>query len=159
MAVPTKEECVQSDILATQIEKKIEEMNKDASQEDYQNICKLLDEERCVDVSTKSQRIYILEMLGIILKAELQKGIEHNIFEGRNIEELIALYKKITMLLRRIEFDFPLEYQMELYEYIIDERISLLAVIGIIQRSEILIDKEKIRRGLVKILQYGYDNE
>ena len=159
MAIPTREESVQSDKLACQIEDKIEALLVGATEENYYNICKLLDEEESVDISTKNQRIYILEMLGTILRAELQKGINPHIFVKRSIDDLISLYKKTVLLLRRIEFDFPLEYQMEIYEFIVEEQISLLAIVGIIQSSKILIDKDKIRNGLVELLQYGANNE
>lgn len=159
MIIPNKEECIQGDMHAAQIERTVDELSADGTDESYHNICKLLDDEESINVAMKNQRIFILETLGTILRAELEKQIRPNIFEGRNTTELVALYKKTVLLLRRIEFDFPHEYQMELFNHIIRERISVLAVVGIIQSCSCLVDKDKIRNGLVEVLRFGENNE
>lgn len=159
MVIPNRDECIQSDMLAARIEKSVDELSADASDEAYHNICYLMDEGETVSVAMKNQRIFILETFGTILRTELEKQIRPNIFEGRNTTKLITLYKKTVLLLRRIEFDFPLEYQMELFHHINRERMSILAVVGIIQSCNCLVDKNKIRNGLVEVLRFGENNE
>ena len=104
------------------------------------------------ELALKNQRIFILVILAHVVKREIQEHETKVLFEGRSVDELIILYQKMILYLRRIEFGFPDEYLPEIAEYIISERISATAVFGIIDGSEIIIRKEKIRTEIIKII-------
>ena len=61
----------------------------------------------------------------------------------------------MVFLLRRIEFDFPQEYQEELLYYMNERNLSWVCVIGVIQGAPYLLAKEEVIDKVQKILTKG----
>jgi hypothetical protein len=107
---------------------------------------------KALEIASYNQRIYILRILAQIGRIEIERGERKTIFLNRNTDELITLYRVMILYLRRIEFDFPDEYVNEIAGYIITEKISAIAIVGIIDSARSIILKNKVRKGVIKIL-------
>lgn len=159
MQIPSREQCIENSINADAIEKQVMQLLMYDKPERYIEACDLLDSNKCSEIAKHNQRIYILTIISVILRAEVKEGIDNNICRGRTIDEIIELYKVMVMLFRRMEFDMPSDLCMDILEVIRNENISMMAAIGIVQSSTSLIDKEKIRKGLISLISQGWSND
>ena len=107
----------------------------------------------------KNQNIYILHIMAIIANWEMSQNVEHHLFAGRTVKEIIQLYRMLSLYLRRIEFDLPLEYRREIVDYIISEKISTEAVLAVIQMNKSIICKDEVTDGLRKLLNELTNNQ
>lgn len=112
----------------------------------------ILLDQKASEIASYNQRIYILRILAQIGKIEVERCERKMLFPNRTTDELIILYRVMVLYLRRIEFDFPGEYVDEIAEFIVSENLSATAIVGIIDSARIIIQKNKVRKGIVKIL-------
>lgn len=153
MQIPSREQCLENTAKAQIIEEKLNDLFKKDTAESYIEACDLLDREDTFEIAKQNQRIYILTVISIILRAEVENKIDNNICRRRSVNQIIEIYKAMVILLRRIEFDFPMELRMDILNVMESENISRLAAIGIINGSVILFQKEKLMQGLVALLE------
>lgn len=153
MQIPSREQCLENTAKAQLIEEKLNDLFKKDTAESYIEACDLLDREDTFEIAKQNQRIYILTIISIILRAEVENKIDNNICRRRSVDQIIEIYKAMVILLRRIEFDFPMELRMDILNVMESENISRLAAIGIINGSVILFQKEKLMQGLVALLE------
>lgn len=159
MQIPSGKQCIENSIKAEAVEQQVMQLLMYDKPERYIEACDLLDSENCTEIAQQNQRIYILTIISVILRAEVKDGIVYNICRGRSIDEIIEIYKVLVMLFRRIEFDLPEELCMDILEIISNENISMMAAIGIVQSSTSLIAKEKIRQGLINLISQGWSTD
>ena len=113
----------------------------------------LLQKDKNIELAGYNQKIYILYVLSRIERNEMSEDVSRLIFEGRSVQEIIKLYRIIGLYLRRIEFDFPLEYQIDFLNFILEEQISIFAIISIINCNTSIIQKDKVINGFKQILE------
>lgn len=159
MQIPSGKQCIENSIKAEAVEQQVMQLLMYDKPERYIEACDLLDGTECSEIAKQNQRIYILTIISVILRAEVKEGIDNNICRGRTIDEIIELYKVMVMLFRRMEFDMPSDLCMDILEVIRNQNISMMAAIGIVQSSTSLIDKEKIRKGLISLISQGWSND
>lgn len=152
MQIPTREQCMENTKKAQLIEEKVNELFGKDTAESYIEACEFLDREETFEIAKHNQRIYILTIISIILRAEVESKVENNICRRRSVDKIVELYKVIVILLRRIEFDLPEELYEDLLNVMKAENISRLAVVGIINGSYILVQKRKLLQGFVDLL-------
>lgn len=148
----TKEEILEIRKKAQMIEDQINSMIQ--SKEPLEMICERLEKKDASDLSVSDQRIYILCILGTIQRFELQSKSEKKLFENRTTSQLIDLYKKTVLYLRRIEFGLDKELQYELVPYVVQEKISLFAVRGIIMGAIIIRRKDEVWNKVVELFKH-----
>ena len=111
---------------------------------DYSSLDNFLNSEETRELLGKDQELYIVGILSEVNKIETKNGICKGILYGRTLKDSVFVYKEVVLLLRRLEFDLPKEYQKELINYIYDNEISVIAVWAIIQGTKYLYAKEII---------------
>jgi hypothetical protein len=80
---------------------------------------------KTMEENKKSKEIIILERLIDIFRSEVSNDIERTVFDySTDIYELAAHFTKVKLMLRRVEFDMPLEYIDEFYRYCEDTGVS-----------------------------------
>ena len=105
-----------------------------------------------------SVELKILKTLVKVFKVEIQNNIEHSVFEySVDFDTLVWHYKKIKSLLRRIEFDLPLEQTRELYIYCVESRVSQF-LLGVVILSSIYHRKKVCRAVIDMWVQNGEEN-
>lgn len=155
MQIPSREQCLENTAKAQLIEEKLNDLFKKDTAESYIEACDLLDREDTFEITKQNQRIYILTIISIILRAEVENKIDNNICRRRSVDQIIEIYKEMIILLRRIEFDFPMELRVDILNVMESENISRLAAVGIINGSNILVQKRKLLQGFVDLLAQG----
>ena len=111
--------------------------------------------ENAVDLSVN---LKILKTLIKVFKVEIQNNIEHSIFEySVDFDELILHYKKIKALLRRVEFDLPMQEVIELYSYCTENRVSQF-LLGVIILSSMYHRKKVCKRVIDLWKQHGEED-
>ncbi len=150
MIIPKRDEIKKIQGYASEIEKQINSCL--AEKVNYSEIIKILSSEKVQEILGKNQNIYILYIMSKVLEFELNQNVPRTVFDGRNTRDIIRLYRILTLYLRRLEFDFSKEYKMETIEYILSEKISMVAVMAIINNNNIIIHKERVISELQNIL-------
>ncbi|MCR5849034.1 MAG: hypothetical protein K6G75_13095 [Lachnospiraceae bacterium] len=150
MFIPTYEEMSTINEKALKIEKSIESLLSD--KRDYDEIEKILSRDEIQEIALRNQRIYIFYSIFDIFVEEKNQNVDCTLLDYRTIDEAINVYKILSLYLRRIEFDLPEIQKNEIISYILRERISMVAVMGIIKSNKRIIQKEKIINGLKEIL-------
>jgi len=150
MKVPTYDEMVKYNSEAKDLEMLI---NTLITENRYNDIYEILETKESKEIAGRNQTIYILYILSQIMHFEIPQNVDRILFEGRDSEEAIRLYRNLSMYLRRIEFDLPIEYQKEIVDYILSERISVVAIMYVIKYNGSIHQKEKVTLGLKKILE------
>ena len=150
MTIPSYQELLETNTEAETLERKI---NMLAAEETgcFEAVDLLLDS-KVRDIASKNQRIFILLIMANIAKMEISQNESNVLFKNRTADELIRLYQNMVLLLRRIEFDFPGEFLTEIVDYMLSEKISATAVFGIINGARIILQKDKVRNGIMKVL-------
>ena len=148
--IPTHQDIKQINIEAELLENKVNELLM--RQGTYSGAMDLLLDSKASEIASYNQRIYILRILAQIGKIELERGEKKMLFHNRTTDDLITLYRTMVLCLRRIEFDFPGEFLNEIADFIVSENLSAIAIVGIIDSARVIIQKDKVRKGIVKIL-------
>ena len=150
MEIPTYQEIKEVNSQAESLEIELNRLLMD--EKDNKKAVGLLLTPESAEIASKNQRIFILLILAHIVKFEIEQNEKTTLFDNRNTDDLICLYQVMVLLLRRIEFDLPDEYLMEISDFILSERISATAVFGIITGARIIVQKDKVRNGIMKLL-------
>lgn len=120
----------------------------------YAEICDFI-RTQSRELAAWDQSMHILNRMASIAAIELEAQVDRYLFAGRTTEQIIRLYRRTVLYLRRIEFDLPTELQQAGIDYIKSEQISIFALYGIIQSTRILFCKEIIWERLQKYIQMG----
>ena len=145
--IPSHEDALKNEERANVLKEKI---NNFLALGEYEKLCDVFRENDTARIAEHNQDIYIFYIIMCILDKE--KGEKrYSILQGRDADQLIWIYRKISIYLRRVEFDLPLEYQLEFIKYIISEKINLNFVVGVISCNRVIFEKERVLEKL-KIL-------
>lgn len=123
--------------------------------ERYDEICVTLSKTETEDVALFDQELYILCMLAKVLELELQTDPEHNLFEDRTTTDIVMLFRKTVLFLRRIEFNLPKQFQIAIRDYFFDEKISMTALYGIIYGAKSIRRKEQVWKKVSDMIILG----
>lgn len=110
----------------------------------YEEACQMLDENVTAEVAMFDQDLYILCLLSKVMQLEFSMNTKRKLFEGRTTHDVIVLFRRLVLFLRRIEFDLPKELQHEIRAYIMTEQISMVGVYGIINGAKSIRRKEEV---------------
>lgn len=148
--IPTRGEITAFHIRAREVQNEADRML--ANGEHYMEVCRFLLKEGD-EVSAWDQSMYILTLLAAIAEIESKMQADRYLFEGRTTAQLIRLYRRTVLYLRRIEFDLPAELQREGVDYMLAEQISIPALYGMIRSTRVLQQKEIITERLLGLMQ------
>ena len=132
MKIPTFEEISSINKSASELEDSI---NKYLEKKEYGQIFKT--------IAGSNQRIYILYMMFQLMALEIELSGKTSL-EGKTVSQIIRNYQILTLYLRRIEFDFPNDLQMEVLEYLKQEKVGLKIVVGIVNQNQVILQKQKV---------------
>ena len=153
MVIPTYEEIESYNTKSGELDKKI---NAYLRENDYASLYSLLDNKETQLLTYKNQRAYMLRIITQLIKYEID-STGNTSFEGRNTSEIIRIYKNISMYLRRIEFNFPIDLQKRILIYMREEKVSIELVIGIIMNNTKIVHRKEIINKLSELI--GEENE
>ena len=153
MIIPTYEEMLAVNTLSKEIEKKIDIIL--AGDGDFDKVVEIVKQKETQEIITRNQRIYLIYLISEIVLEEKAQNSSRTLFDNRSVDEAIGVFRKLTLFLRRIEFDFPVEQQKEIIYYILQEKISVTAVLGIIKLNKTIVHKDKVINGFINILGKG----
>ena len=153
MKIPTFEEISTINQRATELEKIIDNC---LEMKEYDQILNLLSLNENMAIAGNNQRIYILYIMFQLMALEIESSGTTSL-EGKTVSQIIRNYQILTLYLRRIEFDFPTEQQLEILEYIKQERLSLELLIGIVTKNSVIIQKQKIINTLSELVGNYYE--
>lgn len=151
MLIPTYQEIKEVNSKAELLEKEVNRLI--LQQNDDLTAIDLLLEPKTSEIALYNQRIYILNLLAQIGRMETERGEVKRLFSNRNTDKLVDLYRTMVLLLRRIEFDLPSEYMRDIADFITSENLGATAIVGIINSSRVILQKDKVRKGIVRILR------
>jgi len=120
--------------------------------ENYCALKNLLDNNDVKELLGKDQELYIINILFEVNRIEIENNVSTVILSGHSLKEAVRIYKELVLLLRRLEFDLPIEYQNELISYMKENGISVIGVWAIIQEAEYLYAKELIVERFKRLL-------
>ncbi len=109
---------------------------------DYDNVSYLLTSERFLFLSSFNSTLYMLRLIINIYLEESTQQIPNHIFLNRNLQDVQDLYTQLTFLLRRLEFNFPLDLQKEIVPFILNKNLSMVCVLGVIQQAPYSFNNE-----------------
>lgn len=149
MKIIRKAEYHQIQCKAMAIKKQIDQLIEN---ECYIEVTDLLDQEESRELAGKDAELFVLEIMNNIQKQEQKLG-KTGIFCDRKVHEVVDIYEQIVLFLRRIEFDFPEEYQNELLCYMVQQKLSWICVVGVAQGNPYILDKEKVINKFLKMMK------
>lgn len=114
-------------------------------------LCKFLDKQRIMELAAKDSDLFIMEIMKQAQKQEQLLGML-GVFTNRSLQEIVEVYEQLELLLRRIEFDLPQEYQEELFIYIKQQRLSWVSVFEVIKDAPYILDKRKVTEKVQNML-------
>lgn len=153
MKIPTYEEIFTVNQRASVLE---ETINRHLISKEYDQIFSLLSLEDNRAIAGSNQRIYILYMMFHLMALEIESSGTTSL-EGKSVSQIIRHYQILTLYLRRIEFDFPNNLQIEIMEYLSQEKIGLKIVVGIVNKNDVIIQKQKVINRLTEIVGNYYE--
>lgn len=112
----------------------------------------ILQAENIVLISDTNADLMILQILRKAVEKEMEEGLQTTAFTGRNVSQLLTLYQKLVFLLRRIEFGLPQELCAELIPFMIQEQISDIVLLTVIQENYLLFHKSEILQKVQSLL-------
>lgn len=153
MKIMTKEQFQELDKEIVVVKNQITEYLQKQSEEEFMQICDLLDTEQCGRLIGKDKELYVMGMMANIQRQEMTQGETHCVFDNRNIKQIVDLYQNLVFYLRRLEFDMPLELQKELVMYMGKQQVSAICIWGVIQMAPYIYSKEKTLRNFMNLLE------
>ncbi len=130
-------------VIKAEAEKLEERINLLFLNREYEPLYEILSSSENKKLAERNQHIYILYIMFQIIFGELNnKG--KSCLEGKTTGQLIRIYRILTLYLRRIELDFPEEKQIEMAEYIEQEKLSFETIVGIISKNVTIVYKQKV---------------
>lgn len=137
---------------------KIVYMNELLAKQKYSELCDYIDTNEISDVSSKYKPIYVMTAMKNIYIEEKRQGIVHHVFDGRTLEELLMLYVKVSFCLRRIEFGLEEELIIDALSQLMENKVSLICCIGVIQANVYFYNKEMLINRMVDLYQIMEEN-
>lgn len=116
-------------------------------------LCTFLESKAVEELFTEDTELYILQFLAAIAREETRAGVMPTVFSGRTYEQVLTLYRRMVLFLRRLEFGLPEELQRELLSYLEKEEISFQAVLGVIYAEEYFYHKQELVTSFLALLQ------
>lgn len=120
-------------------------------EKNYPGFCEYIGTKEVQEYVSKNKCLFIMNILANIYMQEKEKQIENTILENRTIEEVTELYEMINFCIRRVEFGLEEDYILEAAGFLIENRISLTCVIGIIYANVYFYQKEMITGKMVEL--------
>lgn len=81
------------------------------------DIVKLIEE--LSDVTNWTKELCVLDIMSAVFCDEVENNIQNSVFDySRDINELTEYFIQLKLYLRRLDFDIPIENQMEIYQYL-----------------------------------------
>lgn len=157
MIIPTHEEMLSVNTKSIEIKNRINDIVL-AGNVKIEDLEVILRQEETRRLAGMNQDIYLICLISEIYREEKRQGEEKSIFDNRNIDEAIRVYRILSLYLRRIEFDFPMEQKSEIINYILNEKLSITAVFVVIMSNMAIIQKEKVINGFKEILSNFSNN-
>lgn len=94
----------------------------------------------------------IMERLIQIFHAEVEHDTEVTVFDDSiNMEQLAKHFVIVKLLIRRLEFDLPKEYQKEFYDYCQKYKVSEYFLVSILLTN--VFERGKVCRRLIKLFE------
>lgn len=89
--------------------------------------------EELSDITKGSGKLIIIEKMIEVYEAQRQAGEKETIFdESLDADVLEEYYKRVKLLFRRLDFDMPLSYQKEFFDYCMENHVSVYLLSEII---------------------------
>lgn len=148
MKILEKKEYQEIHDMAEKVKKDIDRL---LEQNKCEEVCQLLDQQEMLKLSGKDPDLFALQIMENVQKKENAMG-KKGVFYNRNVRELVDIYEKLIIFLRRIEFGLPKEYQNELLHYMTEQQISWICVVGVISGAPYILCKEKVAKTFLKML-------
>lgn len=137
--------------IKAEAEKLEESINLHFINKEYESLYEILSSSENKKLAERNQHIYILYIMFQIFFGELNtKG--KSCLEGKTTAQLIRIYRILTLYLRRIELDFPEGKQIEIAEYIVQEKLSFETIVGVITKNVTLVHKQKVIDGIRRFI-------
>lgn len=84
------------------------------------NVERILSEEK-----EWTKELIILNVLLKVFRKEVEKNVPHTVFDvSLELNELVEHFVHLKVLIRRVEFELPCQYQKELYYYCVNTGVS-----------------------------------
>lgn len=149
MAIYTKEQYRALYAESAKIKSKLEELLRSG---EYNNVFALLEEEKSEFLAGYDRVMYVMRLMAIIYKEEVENGIENYVLKNRTVQQIDVLYRTLVFYLRRLEFDLEDEEQMELLWYIREQGVSAVGVLGVINLAPYIYNKEKVWNRFLELI-------
>ena len=149
MIIPTHDEIKQFNIEAEKLEKIVNNLLR---QKAYDQLVKRFENKEAKILACKNQKIHLLEIMVRLIQYEIVNTGRTSL-EGKDATQIIRIYQIVSLYLRRIEFDFPVNLQQELLLYLNQEGISLELLVGIIMNNTKIVHKQKIIKCLSGLIE------
>lgn len=96
----------------------------------------------------------VLDWMFRVNRAETESGVNPIFDRLSHIDAMLGFYYKLKFLVRRFEFDFPVEWKKELLSYVTEYKVSTQALIQMIEAC--VLHKTKVYNELVVFFtEYG----
>ena len=142
-------EQVRSDIAF--VKEQIEEILSQKSPAAHENAARIMDMEYVRAFAQWDNEIAILQTMTGIYRAEHGEGIAPTVFDlAGSIEDVLAIYYKLTFYLQRIWFEVEEQAQAEMVEYVTKRGLSPYAIFMVLQSSRIT-DKDLVWKKVMKL--------
>ena len=108
------------------------------------------------DILSKQKKwnsnLLILNTLIQVFHKEVEHNIQPAVFDySLELDELAKHFVRLKLLIRRLEFDLPLEYQNELYDYCTQTGVSVFLILSILQNN--IFFKEKTCKQIARVFE------
>ena len=114
-------------------------------------------EKKYREVLTLSTDLLRMKQMAEAVRSEQKSGFTIFLANTDSFEQFRNKYTQLTLLMRRVEFDFPEEEQGECYRYIVGQQISPYSVAAVLYNIiSLLGHREKI---MLKIASGYLDNQ
>lgn len=153
MVIPDREEYLRIDKECEMVKAQIQKLVHKQTLEGFEALCSLLKDENIDALCEKDRDLFVLKRMSMILEQELLNGEERLLFENRSIDDVIEVYETVVLYLRRIEFDLPVELQICLLEYIQEQQLSMICILGIIQAAPYIYRKQKVWQAFCELVE------
>lgn len=96
--------------------------------------------------------LMILNILIQVFHKEVENNIQPAVFDySLDFDELVKHFIHLKLLIRRLEFDLPSEYQNELYEYCVQTGVSVCLILSILHNN--IFFKTKTCRQIARVFE------
>ena len=103
-------------------------------------------------VKVWTKNLVVLSCLVKVFHIEVENNVEFTVFDySVKLDELSEHYIRIKLLLRRIEFDLPLQEQEELFTYCCEKQVSVYLLSFILMTN--IFHKAKVCRKLIQLFE------